>query len=156
MFSKKFIDEVFDIGVLIKAFFGFFEVLAGTILATSGRLITNNLIIALTQQEISEDPKDVFVNFILKTSSNIFSGVHVFAIVYLIAHGIVNVFLAIFLLKEKLWAYPAALGIFSLFSIYQIYRYFHTHSLLLLLLTIFDIVVIGFIYLEYKRHSTLK
>ena len=58
IFVKKVIDKIFDVGILIKAVFGVFEFLAGTILALSGRLNVNNLIIALTQQEISEDPKD--------------------------------------------------------------------------------------------------
>ena len=128
---KKIIDEGFEIGILLKSILGFFEVLAGLVLATSGRLMVNNLIIALTQQEISHDPDDFFANFLINASKNISAGQHIFATVYLIFHGVVNVLLGIFLLKGKYWAYPASITLFSLFLIYQLYRCFYTHSLLL-------------------------
>ena len=151
IFDRKLLDETFEIGILIKSFVGFFEILAGLLLATSGRLIINNLIIILTQQETLEDPKDFFANYLINASKSLTGDPNIFAIVYLIFHGVVNIFLAIFLLKGKLWAYPTAIGLFSLFLIYQIYRCFHTHSLLLLLLTIFDAFVVVLIFLEYKK-----
>jgi uncharacterized membrane protein len=149
--SRKIIDEGFEIGVLVKLFIGFFEVLTGTILAISGRLIINNLIIAITQQEISEDPKDFIANSLIKLSNNLSSGIHIFAIVYLIFHGVVNMFMGFFLLRGKIWAYPTSIGLFSIFLIYQIYRCFYDHSLLLMSLTVFDIIVVSFIFLEYKK-----
>lgn len=151
IFSKKLIDKIFELGILIKSFFGFFEILAGFVLAISGRLAINNLIIALTQQEIAEDPNDFFANYLIKASNNFSAGGHIFAVIYLIFHGVVNIFLATALLKNKIWAYPWALAGFSFFIIYQIFRYFHTHSLLLLLLTIFDIFIVLIILLEYRK-----
>ncbi len=153
---KNLLDETFEIGILLKAFVGFFEVLAGSVLAFSGRLIINNLIIIMTQQEISEDPKDLFANFLIKTSNNFSGSAHVFAVVYLIFHGVMNVFLAIFLLKGKFWAYPVAIGLFSLFLIYQIYRCIYGHSLLLMALTVFDIFVILLVFLEYKKQIKIR
>ncbi len=152
IFIKKLIDKIFDILVLLKSFFGFFEILAGIVFAVSGRLVVNNLIIALTQQEITEDPKDFFANYLIKVSNNFSSSMHIFAVVYLIFHGVVNIFLAVFLLKGKLWAYPAAIGLFLMFLIYQIYRYFYSYSGLLLFLIIFDVLFISMILLEYKKH----
>ncbi len=148
---NKIIDDFFEVGVIIKLFFGFFEVLTGTILAISGKLIVNNLVIFLTQQEISEDPNDFFANSLIQISNGISSSLHVFAIVYLIFHGVVNIFLGAFLLKGKLWAYPAAIGVFFPFLIYQIYRYFHTHSLALIFLSIFDAFVMWIIFMEYNK-----
>ena len=151
IFNKKSIDRVFELGILIKSFFGFFEVLAGIAFAISGRLIVNNLVIALTQQEISEDPNDFIANYLIKIANNLSAGTHIFAVIYLIFHGVVNIFLAAALLKKKIWAYFWAIVLFSLFIIYRFYRYWHTHSLLLLLLTVFDIFIVLIIYLEYRR-----
>ena len=148
--KRKIIDKVFEVVILIKSFFGFFEVLAGTILAISGRLIINNVIVALTQQEITEDPKDFFANLLISTSSNLSAGTHLFAVIYLIFHGVVNIFLVIALSKNKTWAFRWAVGAFGFFIIYQFFRYFHTHSLLLLFLTIFDIFIVLVILLEYN------
>ena len=151
IFNKKLIEKIFDLGIMAKSFFGFFEILSGIFFATSGRFVVNNLIIALTQQEISEDPNDFFANFLIKTSNNFSNGSHIFSVVYLIFHGTVNIFLAIALLKNKLWAYNWALAGFSFFIIYQFFRYFHTHSILLLSLTVFDIFIVSIVFLEYKN-----
>ena len=151
IFFKKIIDKIFEIGILIKSFFGFFEVLTGIVIATSGRLIVNNLIIALTQQEILDDPNDFFANYLIKISNNFFANSHIFAIVYLIFHGLVNIFLAMALLKNKIWIYPWAAAGFSAFITYQIFRYFHTYSILLLFLTLFDFFIVSIILLEYNN-----
>jgi len=54
------------------------------------------------------------------------------------------------LLKNKIWAYPLAMAGFGSFTIYQVFRYFHNHSILLLFLILFDILMIAVILLEYK------
>lgn len=148
---KKIIDRTFEIGILIKSFFGFFEVLTGIIFAISDRFIMNNFIILMAQQEIADDPNDFVANFLIKSASSIANGSQIFAVIYLIFHGVVNISLAIALLKNKIWAYPWAMAGFGFFIIYQVYRYFHTHSFLLLLLTLFDIFIIFIILLEYRR-----
>jgi uncharacterized membrane protein len=148
---SKLIHESFEIGILLKFFHGLFEVLVGIFLATPGRLVTDNLIIALTQQEISEDPDDLIANYLIKIGKSISPGINLFAVFYLIFHGIVNLLVATALLKNKIWAYPLAMVIFGLFVIYQIYRYFHTHSLMMLVLTLFDVFIVTVIFLEYKK-----
>jgi uncharacterized membrane protein len=156
IFNRKLIDKIFDVGIMVKAVFGFFEISAGILLALSGQLIINNFIINLAQQEIADDPNDLIANFLINSANNFYYNAHFFAIIYLIAHGIINMFLAVALLKNKIWAYPYAMGGFGLFIIYQIYRYFHTHSLLLLSLTIFDVFIVLIIWLEYRRHARNK
>ena len=148
--NKKLVDKAFEIGILVKAIFGFFEVLVGIVFAISGKLIVNNLIIALTQQEVSEDPKDLIANYLIHISRNFSVGTNVFAVSYLIFHGLTNIILAVALVKNKIWAYHWALTGFSLFIIYQVFRYFDTHSSLLLFLTLFDIFVVIIIILEYN------
>ena len=156
IFTRKLIDKIFEIVVLIKSLFGFFEILAGIIFAVSGKLIVNNIIVALTQQEIADDPYDFFANYLIKTANNFSSGTNIFAVVYLIFHGIVNVSLVIALLKDKIWAYHWAMVGFTFFIVYQIYRYLHTHSLLLLFLIIFDIFFVFIIFLEYRKKKFKK
>jgi len=151
---RKIIDRTFEISVLLKAFFGFFEILGGILFAISDRFITNNFIIRIAQQEITEDSNDLIANFLIKSADSLANGSQVFAVVYLIFHGVVNIFLAVSLLKNKLWAYPWAMALFSGFIIYQIYRYFHTYSLELLFLMIFDAFIVFIIWLEYKRKKT--
>jgi uncharacterized membrane protein len=69
---------------------------------------------------------------------------------YLLSHGLVKVLLVAGLLRNKLWSYPASLVVLGLFIVYQVYRYSYTHGFGLIVLTIFDIVVIGLIWHEYR------
>lgn len=55
------------------------------------------------------------------------------------------------IVAQKLGYYPAAIVIFSLFIIYQLYRYTFTHSIMLILITILDLVVIVLTVLEYRQ-----
>lgn len=149
---NKLLDKIFEIGVLVKAIFGFFEVLLGIIFAVSGKLILNNLIAAFITREIIEDPNDFFVNLLAKYVNNFSAGSYLFAVMYLIFHGIVNISLASALLRNKINIYPWAITGFSIFIIYQTYKYFYSHSLLLLAITVFDIFVVTVIILEYRRN----
>ena len=110
----------------------------------------------MAQQEILEDPNDFIANYLIKTANYFASGSHIFAVVYLIFHGLVNISLAIALLKDKIWAFPWATAGFGFFIIYQVFRYFHTYSLLLLFLTVFDILIVLIIFLEYNKKKLTR
>ena len=58
--------------------------------------------------------------------------------------------LVIALLKNRLWAYPVSLAVLGLFVVYQLYRFSHTHGVGLILLSAFDVVVLGLIWHEYR------
>lgn len=149
----KIIDKIFEISVLIKAVFGFFEILGGILLSFSKKTITNNFIIRLAQAEIADDPndKDIIANYLVKTAKNLSQDSRIFAVAYLFFHGAVNIFLAVSLSRGKIRAYPVITGFLCIFIIYQMYKYFHTFSSSLLALTLFDIFFISVIWLEYRR-----
>ena len=69
---------------------------------------------------------------------------------YLLSHGLIKVVLVFFLLREKLWAYPASVAVFGLFIVYQLYRYSFTHDIGLIALSIFDLFVIALAVHEYR------
>jgi uncharacterized membrane protein len=69
---------------------------------------------------------------------------------YLLSHGLIKGVLVFFLLREKLWAYPASIAVFALFIAYQLYRYSFTHDVGLIVLSIFDLFVIGLAIHEYR------
>ena len=58
--------------------------------------------------------------------------------------------LVFFLLREKLWAYPASIAVFGLFIAFQLYRYSFTQDIGLILLSIFDLFVIFLAVHEYR------
>jgi len=69
------------------------------------------------------------------------------------------VFLVVGLLGNKLWAYPVSLVILGRFIVYQLYRFSYTHGVGLIVLAIFDVIVMGLIWHEYRlvsRHLTSR
>src|SRR5262249_54720823 len=75
----------------------------------------------------------------------------VFAAIYLLSHGVIKVVLVASLFRELLWAYPAAIVVFTLFIAYQLYRYALEPSTSMIVLSILDVMVIVLTWLEYRR-----
>lgn len=154
--NTKIIDKLFEIGIWIKAVFGFFEILGGMLFAFSGQVIVDNILIYFAQQEIADDSGDLISNYLVKFANNFSFNTQIFAVAYLLFHGAVNILLVVFLTKNKIWFFPWAIGLLSSFVVYQVYRYFHTYSLTLLFLIMFDCIFLSVVWLEYKKKKNIK
>lgn len=136
--------------VLLKGLDGLLEIVGGIALWAVTPRRTAHVVRWLTQDEIAEDPRDFVANHLRQATSHFsLAGEHFMAI-YLLGHGVVKIFVVIALLKNKLWAYPVAIFVFGGFVVYQIYRFTLTDSMGLIALTILDLIVIWFIWLEYR------
>lgn len=149
--KNKVVHKSFEIGILLKGIDGVLEIIGGILLVFLNPVRLNKLIILLTQHELSEDPQDIIVNYMIKLGTNFSISAQYFGIFYLISHGIVKFILVTLLWRKKLWAYPLTIVSLILFISYQIYRYTIDHSIGLIILTIFDIIMIFLTFLEYKR-----
>ena len=105
----------------------------------------------MSRHELAQDPTDLLANYLIHVSQNLSLGAISFVSLYLLIHGLIKIGLVTGLWMRKLWAYPLAGVILGFFVAYQGIRFFHTHSLLLLLLTFVDIVILVLIRFEYKR-----
>ncbi len=146
---EKDLHFAFEAGLFLKALNAVLEILFGVLLLFTSTVST--VVTFLTHQELLEDPQDFFAN-VLQPVVPFFSGhTQPFVAIYLLSHGIIKVFLVVHLFRRKLWAYPASIIFLLLFIVYQLYRYTQAHSVILLLLTAFDISVIALIWHEYSR-----
>lgn len=145
------IHKSFEVGILLKGIDGILEMLGGILLKFFNPERLNKLTILLTQHELSEDPKDIVANFMLRLSSNFSISTQSFGVFYLLSHGIIKILLVILLWRKKVWAYPLTIVSFILFIIYQVYRYIISKSIFLIALTFFDIIMIFLTYAEYIR-----
>jgi uncharacterized membrane protein len=143
-------ERFFRISVVLKGLDALAEIASGLALLVIKPEFFLRLISALTQDELEEDPRDFVANQLANLASHISIGAQHFAAFYLLAHGVVKIALVGALLKEKLWAFPWAIGVFGAFILYQLYRFTFTHSLGLIALSAFDVVVIWLIWLEYR------
>jgi uncharacterized membrane protein len=147
--EEKEIYQFFRIGIILKGLVSLGEVVMGTLLF----FIPASAIISLIQmiREFLSAPQYNFITGHLDTLANEFTaGAVLFIALYLLSRGLVKVFIIWGLLRNKLWAYPTSLVILSLFVLFQIYQIFSGQTSLIIAITIFDLVVMYFIWREYK------
>jgi uncharacterized membrane protein len=157
--NERRIHRIFEISVLLKGAHALIECAGGIVLAVVGTDAIANLVNALTQDELIEDPNDFVANHLLDLAQNFTVGTQRFYAFYLFSHGLIKVFLVAGLLRNKLWAYPVSLAVLGLFIVYQLYRFSTTHGVGLIALTVFDVVVMGLIWHEYRlmrRHPPAR
>ena len=149
-FSEKRIHSTFKVSIILKGIYAVLEIITALLvfLTTKDRVLS--FVDFLTQEEITQDPKDYIANFLLHLAKNFsIAGQH-FVAIYLLIHGIIKLVIVRGLFKKEPWAYPSALVIFSVFIFYEVYRYDFTHSFWLLPLIAFDILIVVLTYFEYS------
>ena len=149
--NEKEIHQVFEISIALKAAHGALEVVLGILLFFP--VTIRMLLYTLTQTELIEDPHDYVARGVQHITPFLAPDSSTFAAYYLLSHGVIKLVLAILLYQKKLWAYPLTIASLIGFIAYQVYRYTFTHSLMLIVLTVFDILLIWLIWHEYQ---TLK
>ena len=145
---EKGLYEVFYVSVLLKGINAALETVLGLLLMFTD--VVNDVIETLVRNELLDDPNDFLATHI-QPYVNINPKTQLFAALYLLSHGLVKGVLVVGLLRNKLWAYPASLVVFTLFILYQVVRWFSTHSIFLVGLTLFDLVVMWLIWHEWQR-----
>jgi uncharacterized membrane protein len=148
--NDRRIHQIFEISVLLKGAHALVECIGGLALAFVNTRAITSLVDALTQEELIEDPNNFVATHLISLAQNFTVSTQRFYAFYLFSHGVIKVFLVIGLLRNKLWAYPVSLVVLGLFIIYQLYRFSYTHGFGLLVLTVFDVIVMGLIWHEYR------
>jgi uncharacterized membrane protein len=128
-----------------------FELVGGVLLVIVSPAAINGIVRTLTEGELSEDPHDFIATRLLHTAGGLTGAGLILGAVYLLIHGIVKVTLVIALLRNKLWAYPWMIAVLVAFIAYQIYLIVLGTSPGLIALTIFDVLVVGLTWREYRK-----
>lgn len=150
---KTLTDKAFRAGLYFKGLDGLLETLGGIMLLIVSPEQINHLARWLTQGELSTDPNDFIAHDILKTAHGLTGASLIFGAAYLLSHGVVKLILVVEVLRNRLWAYKALIGVTALFVVYQTYRITGKFSMSLFLLTIFDLAIIYLTIIEYKKHK---
>lgn len=156
LFGKKKVHVAFEISLILKGVFALAEIAAGlfTYLVTPQFLL--NLMQFITRSILTEGANDFVLGHLLHTTQYISLSSQHFAAFYMLSHGIIKLWLIIGLWRGKHGYYPASIGVFFLFILYQMYRYSFTHSMLLLLITMVDLIVIWLIWMEYRNLHSIE
>lgn len=148
--QERRIHQIFAVSVALKGLHALIEVIGGVALYLTSTETIIGWINHLSQGELTEDPHDWIASHVVRFGQGFSVGEHHFYAFYLLSHGLIKGVLVLGLLREKLWAYPASIAIFSLFILYQLYRYSFTHDPGLIFLSIFDAFVIVLAIHEYR------
>lgn len=146
----KIMHQVFALGIWVKGLDGLLEMIGGLLLLLASARTLSQVVVSLTQHELVEDPHDWIATTARQAVAQMSANTQIFASVYLIAHGLTKIVLVSALLRGKRWAYPAAIGFLGLFIAYQIYRLSYQYTFGLVLLTGFDLVIVGLTWREYR------
>ncbi len=147
--NEQRIHRIFEVSVLLKGAHALIECAGGIALALVHRDTITDLVNRLTQDELIEDPHDFVATHLLAWAQHFSVGTKEFYAFYLLSHGAVKIFLVTQMLRDKLWSYPTSLIVLGLFIVYQVYRFSYTHDTGLIVLTGFDVFVMGLIWHEY-------
>ena len=151
-FKVKIWHGLFELGLALKGFNGLWETVSGTVVLLASKATLEKWLIALAYRELLEDPDDKVIVFIAGTLLDPATSTKTFVALYILLHGLLNIFLAIQLYRKKHWAYPATIVIIAVMISYQLYRIAIHHSVILTILTLFDAFFIYLTWHEYKFH----
>ena len=152
--KRKVEHTLFLLSVWIKGLAGVVETIGGLMVLFVTQKLLDSFVLFLTAPELAEDSADWVVNYLNSAVQRFSEDTKYFASAYLIVHGLIKIFLVAGLLRQRLWAYPLSLWFLGAFIVYQCYRFTHTHSIWLVLLTVFDLAVAFLIWREYQWRRT--
>lgn len=145
--EMKVVDVTFDILLIGKSIFAFFETLAGFALFFVTPAVLNSWIEHLTAGRFHQH----FITHALQQFGHSYTAdLQLFAAIYLIVHGGVKLFTLVLLWRRVLWAYPLSLIVFALFTVWQGYEWIAKHSLGMFFIVLLDILMIVLTWIEWQ------
>jgi uncharacterized membrane protein len=156
MNSLSFLKASFRTAITVKGIDGLLEAVGGVLLWFIKPESLGGTLQEIFEHELSRDGHDFIAAHLLHASEKFAHSDPLFASIYLLSHGLIKAMLSALLWMNELWAYPLAIGVFSAFSVYQVYRFTHTHSITLLLLTVFDLLIVYLTWEEYRVEKSRR
>jgi uncharacterized membrane protein len=156
----RLLKASFRTGITLKGIDGLLEAVGGVLLWYFKPGELGSILEGIFQHELLRDPHDILARHLLHSSEKFAHSDPLFASIFLLSHGLVKLLLSVLLWMNELWAYPVAIAMFSLFGVLGIYRFTHTHSVLLIVVAVFDLLIVWLAWEEYgverKKRAQMK
>ncbi len=146
----RLLHWLFEASLAIKGVLTSAEALAGLGLLLAPNPLIARFVFWVTHFEIAEDPTDTLATWTLRAVAQFPIGTQHFYAIYLLAHGGLKLTMVLLLWRKVVWAYPAAMVVLAGFVLYQTFEFFHAGSPFLLILALFDLVMIGLVWQEWR------
>jgi uncharacterized membrane protein len=148
--QEVYIYDFFRISLFLKGIISLVEIFAGiaVLFITPARI--GSAIIRFSANELADEPGSFWAIHTLHLAQQFSLTPRAFLAIYLLSRGVIKLGLVIAILKNQLWAYPAAIAVLGIFMLYQLYEILLNHSIFLIMLTLFDLIVLWLIWHEYR------
>jgi uncharacterized membrane protein len=153
---SSLLDQTFHAGIAIKGFDGLLECIGGVLIWFFKPSSLSGFFRFASMHDLPGKYDDIIIAHLFHWTQALANGGKVFASIYLITHGLSKVLLVIALWMNKLWAYPLTMFVFAVFCVYQMHRYTRTHSIFLVILTVFDLFLIYLTWREYVQKKKAR
>ncbi len=148
--EERRIHQIFLLTLAVKAVDAILEVAGGLALLLVNAEAIQHTALVLISKHLVLHPQDRIFHWLADAAANFSLGAKTFAAIYLASHGIVKLALVVGLWRNQAWAYPVSLVVFAGFIAYQVYRFTFTHSVFLVVLTVFDLIVMALVWHEWR------
>jgi uncharacterized membrane protein len=145
-------DRMFLVAVAIKGIDGGLQLIGGLLLTIIPPAAITGAANVLITRDLLGDQNGVLAQHLQTAAENFANGSsRWFAIIYLLAHGVVKLALVWALVRRILPAFPVAVVVLSAFVVYEVWRAVHTHSIALPIFAAIDLAIIVLVLREYRR-----
>jgi uncharacterized membrane protein len=148
---KSIFKKTFNVALVIKAIDGILEVISGALTAFVSNSSLNVFLESIRQGVASSHESGLLDKGILALEKDLNLRSQSILGSFLLSHGIIKIIIVYYVLKGRLWAYPAAIIVFSLFTVIQAIQLISGFSITVAALTIFDILVVILTSIEYRE-----
>jgi uncharacterized membrane protein len=142
--------RLFQVAVVVKGIDGVLDVLGAVLLLAFGPVGVGGVTRFLTQHELGEDPGDLLAGLLVRHTQGISVATVHFAAAYLSVHGLIKIWLASTLIRDRRGVFPVALVVMGLFVAYELLRLHYYPSGALAFLTALDVMIIVLVWFEYR------
>jgi uncharacterized membrane protein len=145
-------EKLFRVAIALKGIDGGIQVVGAVLLALVPASAVTGLAHSIITRDLLGDPGGVLAQHLQKAAEDFAGGgTKTFAVVYLLAHGLIKLGLVYALARKIVRAYPVAAVVLAAFVVYEIIRAVHTHSIALPFFAALDVVIIGLVLREYQK-----
>lgn len=149
--TSKFLHDSYLVGLGVQAAIGSSQLLAAVALYLGDRMGWLRHLAHATDPALFSHAHHGLRVSMLSAVHDFAAHKHGFWLLYLFAHGLLNLSVVVALLAKKTWAHPASMVVLTGFVAYQMDRFRFSHAPSLLVLSLFDVIVIGLVWREWQQ-----
>jgi uncharacterized membrane protein len=149
--ASPVVEWAYRIFLFGQGLLGTIQFIGGMALALAPSGSIPKIVEWLVRNELAEDPTDPISSTLFEWAAALGPSADGVYAIYLLGHGILNLFVVTTLFFRVKWAYHFAMTVLWGFVVFQIVEFAIQRDPLLLPLTIIDLVVIALVWLERRQ-----